>query len=183
MKSTATTSLAIAFLMIFILACTCGNLDKKDSSSDDSKNSSLSNIKMSNTKDDSKSSTNTKTTDDTTRKKTSDVSIKDMYLAKDNNDKAGSKVGGFSVSDNPIHIVVTLNKPKDGTNVKMTLFAVDAQGIRKNSEVVSTDITMEKNQTVADFQASLKTDWPTGTYRFDIFIDGEKAGDKEFEIQ
>jgi hypothetical protein len=188
-QQSATASLALVFLILFVLACTCGDLGKERSRTDrDAANSDTPVANTSGNRRTNKKTgkdANTENTDDDASSDTAaSADIKEIYLARDDGDgSAGDRVTSFNASDNPIHCVVLFDSSKPGTVVKMNLVAVNAEKVKKNTDVVDTSITLQGKQDKADFQASLPQNWPVGTYRFDIFVNDEKAGSQTFEIE
>ena len=106
------------------------------------------------------------------------VGISELYLAKDNgNGKAGSAATGFVTTDVPIYCVVQLDAATPVT-VKMNLVAVDVQGVKPETRVVSTTYTTKENQSRVNF-----TGRPAGKYRVDIFVGDAAPVSRAFTIE
>ncbi len=110
-----------------------------------------------------------------------DVVIEKIFLAKDNQGKAGEESENFSTTDIPIYCVVYLKADKP-TIVKMNFIAVKVAGVRPETKVISTVYKTDGRQDQVYFTGRPDGFWTAGNYRIDIFVDGEAAGNKEFEI-
>lgn len=88
-------------------------------------------------------------------------------------------------SDTPvIHAVAQIKGGIPSTKITGKWISVDAISI-PNYEINSADLVLNKTGTVnAHFELSKPTKgWPTGNYKVDIYIDGEKAGSAAFSIR
>ncbi len=110
-----------------------------------------------------------------------DVFIEKIFLAKDDRGKAGEESESFSTTDIPIYCVVYLKAEKP-TVVKMNFIAVKVAGVRPETKVISTVYKTDGKQDQVYFTGRPDGFWIAGNYRIDIFVDGEAAGNKEFEI-
>ena len=105
-----------------------------------------------------------------------------VYLDKDNGaGKAGDPATLFSPTDIPIHCVVVLSNASQVT-VKMDLVAVNVQGVKPETKVVSTIYTTQDLQDHVFFTGKPRGTWVAGTYRADIYIDGTLVEKLEFRI-
>ncbi|MBK8809781.1 MAG: hypothetical protein IPN69_03500 [Acidobacteria bacterium] len=113
----------------------------------------------------------------------SDTSGIEIYVAKDNGDgKAGDPVEAFSSSDVPIYCIVTLSSVK-ATTVKMNFIAVGVKGVKPETKAFSTSYTTNGKENQVNFTGKPGGDaWVAGTYRIDIYVDGQLAGSKAFPI-
>lgn len=110
-----------------------------------------------------------------------DVIIEKIFLAKDDQGKAGEESESFSTTDIPIHCVVYLKAEKP-TIVKMNFIAVKVAGVRPETKVISTVYKTDGKQDQIYFTGRPDVFWTAGNYRIDIYVDGEAAGNKSFEI-
>ena len=105
-----------------------------------------------------------------------------VYLAKDNGaGRAGDPATLFSPTDIPIHCVVVLSNASQVT-VRMELVAVNVKGVDPGKPVVSTSYTTKDLQDRVFFTGKPKGTWVAGTYRADIYIDGNLVEKLEFRI-
>ena len=109
--------------------------------------------------------------------------IGSVHLARDDGKgKPGEEVSSFTVTDIPIHCVVSFDEPK-AASVKMIFVAVDVPGVRRDSKVVTTTYTKKASETSVNFTGRPFDRWHAGKYRVDIYIDGKLAADLAFDIR
>jgi hypothetical protein len=111
------------------------------------------------------------------------VGVEEIYLAKDNGEgKAGDVSETFLTTDIPIYCIVQLNSTKAAT-VRMNLIAVNVQGVKAESKVISVNYKTNGKQNRVSFTGKPEGVWTAGNYRIDIFIDDKLAVGKSFEIK
>lgn len=111
------------------------------------------------------------------------VAVEQLYLAKDNGEgKVGEASENFLTTDIPIYCVVQLNSTKP-TTVKMNLVAVNVQGVKAESKVITVSYKTNGKQNRVSFTGKPEGNWTAGNYRIDIFIDDKLAGGQPFEIK
>ena len=111
------------------------------------------------------------------------VGIQDIYLAKDNGEgQAGDAAEYFLTTDVPIYCVVQLNSTKPAI-VKMNLVAVNVQGVKAESRVITVSFKTNGRQDLVNFKGKPDGAWVAGSYRIDVFIDDNLAIGKSFEIK
>ncbi|MFL6467198.1 MAG: hypothetical protein ACJ72Z_04485 [Pyrinomonadaceae bacterium] len=109
--------------------------------------------------------------------------ISEIFLAKANDEgRAGEAAEHFLVTDVPIFCVVKLYAPGVAL-VKMDFVASKVPGVKPESRIVSTSYTTKENESRVNFSGSPDGLWVAGKYRVDIFIDGKKVRNIEFEIK
>ena len=109
--------------------------------------------------------------------------FEEVYLAKDDvAGNPGEEATEFAATDIPIHCVVVLGKASPVT-VKMNLIAVSVAGVRPESKVISTSYTTSDLQDRVFFNGKPQKLWIAGTYRADIYIDGNLVGKFPFVIK
>ena len=109
--------------------------------------------------------------------------IQEVYLAKDDgNGKAGEQVTEFRTTDIPIHCVVLLESTAKAV-VKMNFVAVNVSGVKPETKVFTTRYTTKFGQNRVNFTGRPEGKWTPGKYRVDLFLDGKKSRDVEFEIK
>ena len=137
--------LAAGLLIFTVLAC---NLSKN-------RNSSSSNDKPTN------------------RPANAEVYVDQIQMAKDDNGKAGDSTTTFQPSDHTVHVIITLNKAKAGTQVRVAWIAADVEGIpAKNKELKSLDYTTTAFDKKVPGYLTWSQDWPKGQYRVEVYING-----------
>jgi hypothetical protein len=93
-------------------------------------------------------------------------------MAKDDNGKPGDSTTSFSADEHVVFCVIHLNKAKSGTKVKFTWLAVDVEGMPKNEELKSIDYTTNSFENLVHGNLSRQNDWPKGSYKVDVYING-----------
>lgn len=149
--------LAAGLLLFAVLAC---NLSKNHNNSNNSNNS--------NSNSNSNRNSNTPTIN---RPANADVYIDRIRMAKDDDGKPGETTTTFAPSDRKVHCVIDLNKAKGGTKVRAVWVAVDVEGA-KNKELESIDYTTKSFESKITGHLTWSRDWPIGTYRVDVYING-----------
>ena len=109
--------------------------------------------------------------------------IEEVYLAKDDGTgKAGEPVTEFRTTDVPIYCVVLLESDAK-TIVKMNFVAVNVSGVKPETKDVTASYTTKDGQNRVNFTGRPDDKWTPGKYRVDLFLDGKKVKDVEFEIK
>ncbi len=86
---------------------------------------------------------------------------------------------------NEFFVFADLSGIKVGSVIEAKWYAVNAQGVDANSELNTSDYTYESGVNYVYFQLSTTdgSDWPTGSYRVDLYLDGAKVGEQSFTVQ
>jgi hypothetical protein len=111
------------------------------------------------------------------------VGVEGIFLAKDDGEgNPGETVEGFLTTDIPIYCIVHLDSFRSAT-VKMNFIAVNVKGVKAETKVLTVNYRTTGKQNRVYFTGKPEGRWVAGTYRVDIFVDGEASGSKEFQIQ
>jgi len=78
----------------------------------------------------------------------------------------------FAPSDRKVHCVVTFNKTKPATKIRLVWMAENVEGRSKHSELDSIDHITDVDEERSDFHLTWSRHWRPGTYRVEIYIDG-----------
>jgi hypothetical protein len=100
-----------------------------------------------------------------------DVHIERITMAKSDNDKPGEPTTTFKPGDKTIFCILTLNQAKVGTKVRFVWKAVDVEGAEKG-EIVTIDYVTKAFENKVDGHISLPRDWPKGSYKVEVHING-----------
>lgn len=116
-----------------------------------------------------------------------DVTVEKLTLVRDTG-KDFEPVKKFKPSDT-FGVLVELSEAREGTKVKGVWTAVDAGGMLEKKIFEKTvDLTEETMKTVKnpkriDFTLSHDNPYPTGNYKFEVYLNGELADTLEFKIE
>lgn len=146
--------LAAGLLVFAVLAC---NLSKNSNNSNNSNSNSNRN--------------NNSNSPVTNRPANADVFVEQLTMAKDENGKPGDSTTVFEPSDHKIHCVMNLNKAKGGTKIRTVWVAADAEGA-SNQQLKSLDYTTNSFEKRISGYLTKTTDWPKGTYRVEVYVNG-----------
>ncbi len=85
----------------------------------------------------------------------------------------------------PFYVFADLNGLSKGQVVQAKWYAVNAQGVDANSELNTSQYTYEEGVSFVYFKLTTSDggDWPTGTYRVELYLDGTKVGEQGFTVQ
>lgn len=100
-----------------------------------------------------------------------EVYVDQIHMAKDDNNEPGSSTTSFAPSERTVHVVITLNKQKAGTKVRVVWIAADVEGA-KNKELKSLDYTTTAADKTIPGYLRWSQDWPRGQYKVEVYING-----------
>ena len=151
--------IAGVLLLSVIFACDLSN--KNGNNSNNSNNSNSNKNK----------NENTSTGPTTNRPANAEVYVDQIYMARDNDGEPGDKTSSYEPTDHTVHCLIDLNKAKKGTEIRFVWKAVDVEG-EKNKEIKTTDYTTNSFENKVHGHLKLPYDWPKGTYRVEVYING-----------
>lgn len=72
-----------------------------------------------------------------------------------------------------------------GSLIQSKWYAVDVEGVDPNTEINTSDYTYEAGIGYVYFQLSTSDggDWPPGSYRVELYLDGTKVGEQGFAVR
>ena len=100
-----------------------------------------------------------------------EIYVDQVHMAKDDNGDAGESTTSFAPGDRTVHVVITLNKAKAGTQVRVVWIANDVEGT-KNKELKTLDYTTTAFDKTIPGYLKWSQDWPRGDYKVEIYING-----------
>jgi len=101
-----------------------------------------------------------------------DVYITEIYMAKDDNGDPGEPTTNYNPGDHMIHCVVELNTAREGTQLKFVWHTIDVIG-RPGSEVIkSIEYATKARENIVHGHLNYPEDWPKGTYKVDVYVNG-----------
>jgi len=82
-------------------------------------------------------------------------------------------------------VFADLSGLKPGSVVEAKWYAVDAVGVDANSEINTSDYTYQPGISFVYFKLTTNdgSDWPAGSYKVEIYLDGTLVGEKTFTVQ
>jgi len=95
--------------------------------------------------------------------------------------EGGTAQAAFSPSDHDIYAAIQLNRIEAGLTAKVVWTAVDTSA-GKNIEIAHKDFSSLAANTI-NASVELPRDWPTGTYKLDIYLNGSLAKTVDFTVQ
>ncbi len=83
------------------------------------------------------------------------------------------------------YVFADLKGLSKGSVVEAKWYAVNAQGIEQNKIINTSDYSYEPGIGYVYFQLTTSdgSDWPTGAYRVELYLDGAKVGEQGFTVQ
>lgn len=116
-----------------------------------------------------------------------EITIEKLTLVKDTG-KDFQPVTSFKPTDT-FGVLVQLSEALEGTEVKGVWTAVDAGDMRnkkifeKDVEFTPEEIKNAKNPSRVDFTLTHDDPYPTGDYKFDVYLNGKLANTLKFKIE
>lgn len=108
--------------------------------------------------------------------------VSNIRMATDDTGK--TTTSSYSPSD-AFYVFADLAGIKTGSVVEAKWYAVDAKGVDANSEINTSDYTYESGIDFVYFQLTTNdgSDWPSGTYKVELYLDGTKTGELGFNVK
>jgi len=119
----------------------------------------------------SKNNNNGNANGNSNRPPSAEVYVEQLHMAKDDNGEPGASTTSFSPSERKVHVVITLNKQKAGTLVRVVWIAADAEGV-KNKQLKTLDYTTKATDKDIPGYLRWPTDWPRGDYKVEVYLNG-----------
>lgn len=97
--------------------------------------------------------------------------------------------GGTSTSSygpgDAFYVFADLKGLSQGSVVEARWYAVSAQGVDANAELNTSDYAYQPGIGFVYFQLTTNdgSDWPTGSYKVEMYLDGSKVGEQQFTVQ
>lgn len=100
-------------------------------------------------------------------------------------DETGKTSTSSYAPSDTFYVIADLSSLAVGQLVEAKWYAVNANGIQPNSQIHISDYKYEAGISFVYFKLSTSdgSDWPTGTYRVDVYLDGTKVGEQGFTVQ
>ena len=103
-----------------------------------------------------------------------DVWVDTIEMANDNGGKPGQFTDSFTPGDRTIYCVIKLNQTKNETAVRFVWKAIDAQNsyAYNGKDSMTIDYTTTPDTKSVFSHVTYAGDWPTGSYRIEVYING-----------
>ncbi len=100
-------------------------------------------------------------------------------------DASGKTSTSTYAPSDAFYVFADLKSLSKGSIVEAKWYAVNAQGVDPNTVLNISDYTYESGIGYVYFQltTSDRSDWPTGTYKVELYLDGNKVGEQGFMVQ
>ncbi len=100
-------------------------------------------------------------------------------------DDTGKTTTSNYASGDKFYVFADLSGITAGSVIEAKWYAVNVTGVNANSEINTSDYTYVSGVGFVYFQLSTNdgSDWPTGSYRVELYLDGTKVGDQGFTVQ
>ena len=108
----------------------------------------------------------------------STANIRDAYMARDN---AGADRTTVFAAEDVFYCIVEVANAPDDTTVKAIWYAVDVEGMDRNS--VIGQIETAAGQEVIPFILSNENLWPAGKYKVEIYLNNELDTTLRFKVK
>ena len=100
-------------------------------------------------------------------------------------DSSGKTTTTAYAPGDAFYVFADLSGLSKGEVVEAKWYAVNAQGVDQNTVLNTSDYTYESGIGFVYFQLTTSdaSDWPTGTYKVEMYLDGNKVGETGFSVQ
>ncbi len=100
-------------------------------------------------------------------------------------DETGKTTTSSYAPSAPFYVFADLSGLAKGQVVQAKWYAVNVQGLDPNAELNTSSYTYEEGVGFVYFQLTTNDggDWPTGSYKVEIYLDGSKVGEQGFVVQ
>ncbi len=100
-------------------------------------------------------------------------------------DSSGNTTTGSYAPGDAFYVFADLKGLAKGSVVEAKWYAVNAQGVQSNTVLNTSDYSYESGIGYVYFQLTTSdgSDWPTGSYKVELYLDGAKVGEQGFSVQ
>ena len=83
----------------------------------------------------------------------------------------------------PFIVFFEVNQVESGTTFESRWYALDVEGEDPSTPFKTSEYMYEEGNQKIYFQLSRDSEWPVGRYRVEIYMNGEKFGEVQFEVE
>ncbi len=100
-------------------------------------------------------------------------------------DKTGKTTTTTYAPGDAFYVFADLSGLSKGQLVQAKWYAVSVQGVNPDTELNTSQYSYEQDVSFVYFQLTTSdgSDWPTGSYRVEVYLDGAKVGEQGFTVQ
>ncbi len=106
--------------------------------------------------------------------------VSNIRMATDDTGNTATTV--YSPSD-AFFIFFDVNAIEPGTQFESRWFILDYEGEDPNTPFKTINYSYEKGTTQIYFQLTSDVDWPASRYRVEVYMNGVKSGEQQFEVK
>ncbi len=107
--------------------------------------------------------------------------VSNIRMATD--DSGASTTSSYSPGDS-FFVFADLSGLSSGSVVEARWYAVSASGMDPGSPINTSDYAFKPGTDYVHFQLNTTgNDWPAGSYRVELYLNGTKAGEQAFTVQ
>jgi hypothetical protein len=112
---------------------------------------------------------------------TSKPTVSNIRMATD---ETGKTTTTSYAPSNAFFVFADLNGIKVGSVVEAKWYVISATGVNANSEINTSDYTYESGINFVYFKLTTNdgSDWPSGSYKVELYLDGINIGDQTFTV-
>ena len=98
-------------------------------------------------------------------------------------DESGeTTVSSYSPTDD-FYVFFDVTSVEVGTYFEARWFALDIEGEDPSTPFTTIEYNLEEGADSVYFQLFNDSDWPAGTYRAEVYMDGAKVGEQQFSVR
>jgi hypothetical protein len=100
-------------------------------------------------------------------------------------DSTGKTTTSTYAPGDAFYVFADLKGLAAGSVVQARWYAANAQGVDPNAELNTSDYSYQPGIGYVYFQLTTNdgSDWPTGSYKVELYLDGNKVGEQQFTVQ
>jgi len=98
-------------------------------------------------------------------------------------DDTGDTVITAYATTDPFFVFFDVNAIEPGTAFESRWYVLNYEGQDPNTPFKTIEYSYEAGNTKIYFQLTSDVEWPVSTYRVEIYMNGVKAGEQQFDVQ